>query len=207
MGSGRAGVPSGNHFATATMSLASAAGVAALVLGASIARLESTPAAYGWTWDYVVPAETATMLTDDPQVEALAVVDAGTISIDGRPVVVRGVDTIKGAPPLLILHGRTPEAGEIVLGRRTMSDLGVGVGDSVTAVGTKSTQELRVVGEAVFAGIVDVPEASWGGAVDNDQMTTLDYGEGGSGSGAVVRHRLIVCSNVCTTRSWIGSFP
>jgi len=187
VGSGRAGVPSGNHFATATMSLASAAGVAALVLGASIARLESTPAAYGWTWDYVVPVETATMLTDDPQVEALAIVDAGTISIDGRPVVVRGVNTIKGAPPLLILHGRTPETGEIVLGRRTMSDLGVGIGDSVTAVGTKSTQELRVVGEAVFAGIVDVPEASWGGAVDNDQMATLDYEEGGSGDGAVVR--------------------
>jgi predicted lysophospholipase L1 biosynthesis ABC-type transport system permease subunit len=101
--------------------------------------------------------------------------------------VVRGVNTIKGAPPLLILHGRTPETGEIVLGRRTMSDLGVGIGDRVTAVGTKSSQELRVVGEAVFAGIVDVPEASWGGAVDNDQMTTLDYGEGGSGSGAVVR--------------------
>ncbi len=186
VGAGRAGAPSGNHFATAAIALASAAGVAALVLGASIAQLEATPAAYGWTWDYVVPDSMAARLTDDPDVETLAVVDTGTVTIDGRPIVVRGVETIKGAPPLLVLEGRTPEVGEIVLGRRTMSDLGVEIGDVVNAVGADSSHELRVVGEAVFAGILDIPEASWGAAVDRTVLTALGYGDNESGSSAVV---------------------
>lgn len=186
VGAGRAGAPSGNHFATAAVALASAAGVAALVLGASIARLEATPAAYGWTWDYVVPDFMAAPLTDDMDVETLAVVETGTVSIAGRPIIVRGVETIKGAPPLVVLEGRTPEVGEIVLGRRTMSDLGVEIGDMVDAVGTDSSRQLRVVGEAVFAGILDIPEASWGAAVDRTVLNALGYGESGAGSGAVV---------------------
>jgi predicted lysophospholipase L1 biosynthesis ABC-type transport system permease subunit len=125
-------------------------------------------------------------LTDDTDVETLAVVETGTVTIAGRPIVVRGVETIKGTPPLVMLEGRTPEVGEIVLGRRTMSDLGVEIGDVVDAVGTDSSRPLRIVGEAVFAGILDIPEASWGAAVDRTVLNALGYGDNGAGSGAVV---------------------
>jgi hypothetical protein len=185
VGSGRTGSPAGNHFASAAVAMASAAGVGALVLSASIGHLESTPAAYGWTWDYIVPDAAAESLADDPAVDTLAVVTTGAISLDGRPVIVRGMDSIKGAPPVLVVDGRPPGKGEVVLGRRTMADLGVGIGDAVLAEGTADSQRLRVVGEAVFAGIVDVPEASWGAAIQRSDFDELGVGSE-SGGGAVV---------------------
>ena len=44
----------------------------------------------------------------------------------------------------------------------------------------------RYVGEAIFAGIIDVPEASWGGAVDMEELDLLGLGENSSGTGTVV---------------------
>jgi putative ABC transport system permease protein len=41
------------------------------------------------------------------------------------------------------------------------------------------------VGQAVFAGILDVPEASWGAAVDASDLEALGAGEG-NGAGAVI---------------------
>jgi ABC-type lipoprotein release transport system permease subunit len=185
VGSGRIGSATGNHFAAAAVAMASAAGVGALVLGASTAHLETTPAAYGWTWDYVVPDAAADSLADDAAVDQLAVVVAGAISLDGRPVVVRGMESIKGAPPVLITDGRPPGNGEIVLGRRTMADLGVGIGDTVDAQGSEGSRRMRLVGEAIFAGVIDVPEASWGAAMQASDFEALGVGND-SGSGAVV---------------------
>ena len=54
----------------------------------------------------------------------LAVVSTGVVSLDGRPVIVRGMESIKGPPPVLVVDGRPPGIGEVVLGRRTMDDLG-----------------------------------------------------------------------------------
>jgi ABC-type lipoprotein release transport system permease subunit len=185
VGGGRTGSPAGNHFAAAAVAMASAAGVGALVLSASTDHLESTPAAYGWTWDYVVPDTAADSLADDPAVDMLAVVTTGAISLDGRPILVRGMESIKGAPPVLISDGRPPGKGEVVLGQRTMADLGVGIGDNVVAEGNGDARPMRVVGEAVFAGIIDVPEASWGAAMQQSDFADLGAGSE-SGGGAVV---------------------
>jgi putative ABC transport system permease protein len=185
VGAGSKGPPAGNHFASVAVAMAVAAGVGALVLGASIDRLESTPSAFGWTWDFVVPDSDVGSLADDPDVESLAIVTSGTASIDGRQIVMRGVETVKGPPPILVLEGRLPGKGEVVLGKRTMADLDVDLGDSVHAEGSEGGVELRVVGQAVFAGILDVPEASWGAAVDASDLEALGAGEG-NGAGAVI---------------------
>jgi ABC-type lipoprotein release transport system permease subunit len=184
VGPGRAGSATGNHFAAAAVAMASAAGVGALVLGASTGHLETTPAAYGWTWDYVVHGDAGDSLADDPDVDMLALVTVGALSLDGRPVLVRGMDSIKGAPPVLIVDGRPPGNGEVVLGRRTMADLGVRIGDTIVAHGEDSRQ-MRVVGEAVLAGVIDVPEASWGAAMQASDFEELGV-ESESGGGAVV---------------------
>ena len=140
VGSGRSGPAAGNQFAAAAVAMASAAGIGALVLSASIAHLESTPAAYGWTWDFVVPDDGAEPFVDDSAVEMLAVVSTGVVSLDGRPVVVRGMESIKGPPPVLVVDGRPPGNGEIVLGRRTMDDLGLDIGDELLAEGTDDSR-------------------------------------------------------------------
>jgi len=185
VGSGTTGAPAGNHFACAAVALAAATGIGALVLGASVDNLERTPAAYGWTWDFVITDEAAAALADDPAVESLAVVRTGAITLGGRPMVVRGLTAIKGAPPVLVVDGRSPGPGEVVLGRRTMADLGVAIGDLVTARGTAGSTELRIVGEAVLAGVIDIPEAAWGAAVQQSELDALGISDD-TGAGAIV---------------------
>ena len=56
------------------------------------------------------------------------------------------MESIKGPPPVLVVDGRPPGNGEIVLGRRTMDDLGLDIGDELLAEGTDDSRRLRVVG-------------------------------------------------------------
>jgi hypothetical protein len=173
LGRGRSGSRAANRLGITGVVLAAAAGIASLVLVASVDHVFSTPAAYGWTWDYVVPDQTAAGLADDPGVESVAVVTAGPITFDGRPLLTRGIESLKGEPPVLLVAGRHAGPGEVVLGARTMADLGVGIGDSVVAEGTRERRELQVVGEAVLAGVVDVPEAGWGAAMPLSEFEAL----------------------------------
>jgi putative ABC transport system permease protein len=173
LGRGRSGSRAASRVGITGVVVAAAAGVASLVLVASVDHVFSTPAAYGWTWDYVVPDQAAAGLAEDPEVESVGVVTAGPITFEGRPLLTRGIESLKGEPPVLLVAGRYAGPGEVVLGARTMADLGVGIGDSVVAEGTQERRELRVVGEAVLAGVVDVPEAGWGAAMPLSQFEAL----------------------------------
>ena len=173
VGSGRGRARGANWVAVVAVGLATIAGAAALVLAASVDRLLSTPAAYGWTWDFVVPDEAAQVLADDPAVASVGLVTVAPISLDGRPIMTRGISSLKGELPLRIVDGRPAERGEVVLGSRTMADLHVGIGDTVVATGSREQRELRVVGEAVFAGVLDVPEAGWGAALPLAEFDAL----------------------------------
>jgi hypothetical protein len=185
LGSSRSRLRGANQVATVAVVMATLAAVGALVLTASVTHLESTPAAYGSTWDFVVGDDDAEQLVTDPAVESVGLVRTGPISLDGRPVIVRGVTSLKGALPVLVVDGRPPQRGEIVLGKRTMDDLDVAIGDTVLAHGALEERRLRVVGEAVFAGVVDVPEAGWGAAVPLTEFEALGS-EGDTGAGGTV---------------------
>jgi hypothetical protein len=186
IGSSGSRLRSANHVAATSVALATIAGVGALVLTDSVKHLESTPAAFGWTWDFVIADDDAERLVSDPAVESVGLVRSGPISLDGRSVIARGVTSLKGELPLLVVDGRPPERGEIVLGRRTMDDLDVGIGDTVVARGAREGQRpLRVVGEAVFAGIIDVPEAGRGAAVALDDFDALGS-DAETGAGATI---------------------
>jgi hypothetical protein len=66
-----------------------------------------------------------------------------------------------------------------------MTDLGVAIGDLVDAQGTDGARALRVVGEAVFAGVIDVPEAAWGAAMQQPDLDALGVSDD-TGAGAVI---------------------
>jgi ABC-type lipoprotein release transport system permease subunit len=82
---------------------------------------------------------------------------------------------------VLVVDGREAGPGEVVLGKRTMDDLGVDIGDTIKARGTSSKRDLRVVGEAVLAGVVDLPEAGWGAAMPIADFDALGHEGGDSG--------------------------
>jgi putative ABC transport system permease protein len=74
------------------------------------------------------------------------------LSLDGMNVPAVGYEPGRGDVGLTIIRGRAPGDGEIALGRRTLSQLGVGLGDTVTARFGDTTRVLRVVGRSVLPG-------------------------------------------------------
>ena len=165
-----------NRAAAAGVALATVAGVGALVLVTSVDHVFATPAAYGWIWDFEVSSDTASGLAADPAVRSVGLMTSTPVTVEGQAILTRGVSSLKGELPVLVVDGRPPGPGEIVLGARTMANLGARIGDTVTAGGTEGEQELRVVGEAVFAGVVDAPEAGWGAAVPMADLEALGVG-------------------------------
>jgi hypothetical protein len=151
--------------------------VAVGVFGASLARLVSTPAAYGWTWDVSVgnfanPAEAqrATRALDATAgIDAYAGVATEELLLDGKRVQFMAIEPSKGTVPLQVLEGREPiRPGEVAVGTATLHELGKQIGDTVTmtlAPGQPS-QPLHVVGRMVLsAGPMDVAIAPGKGVV------------------------------------------
>jgi hypothetical protein len=150
---------------------------AAGVFGASLARLLTTPAAYGWTWDVSVGnfasspevRRAAQVLNATPGVDAYAAVFTGGVLVDGNNVEVLALESGKDVIPLRVLEGREPaRPGEIAFGTATLRTLGKHLGDIVTIglAADQPTQRLRVVGRLVVsAGPLDPDIAPAKGAV------------------------------------------
>jgi hypothetical protein len=131
--------------------------VATLTFGASLARLVGTPARFGYSADLtLVDARPADLqrLVSDVRVEAVDLVTTVPMRIedDDRLTDVYAYRSLKGHIPVETVAGRDPAApGEIALGPRTASRLGVGVGDRVRATHAVSgTRSLVVTGIVVL---------------------------------------------------------
>ena len=134
--------------------------VASLVFGTSLRALVDSPQLYGWDWDLTVLDEVgygeidvekaAAILDGDPNVAGWSSAYFQSIDLDGVGVPVLGMPAgARVTPPLLA--GRTVQApDEIVLGRRTIDELGKRLGDTVVLGSEKGTRVLRIVGEAIF---------------------------------------------------------
>ena len=142
-----------------------AAGIflAAVVFGASLSAVVSTPASYGWPWDVATMGGAGYGSTDiasvDGSLDARADVASWTVlgftslvAIDGEPVMsVVGFDR-SSTVDLPLVDGRLPSAAdEVALGARTAADHGVGVGERVglTAPGLRF--------DATVTGLVVLP--------------------------------------------------
>jgi predicted lysophospholipase L1 biosynthesis ABC-type transport system permease subunit len=144
------------------VTLAIGALVASLVYGAGLTQFVSTPARYGWSWDYQVEADNAaaarTALGHDSDVAAIALGGYGQLGIGGRNVSAVGVQPVEGVPSVPILDGRAPRtANEVALGRTTMRQLHVGLGDDVVANVGDTKRRLTVVGAGVFPRFAPYP--------------------------------------------------
>lgn len=160
-----------------TLALAVAAVMAAGAFGESLDRVITTPALYGSNWDAAVslspPAdevasgddlvelaprmqgmvdEAVGELAARPDVDGITVGTFAQLDIGGRSVPALGLDVVTGAAHPTIVDGRRPTgADEVVLGGRTMRQLGVKVGERAPGRGV----DLVVVGRAVFPGYAE----------------------------------------------------
>lgn len=166
-GRGRTSVPVRSTIISAILGVAVIAGV--LGFSASLARLLDQPRLYGWNWDVQVGDQfapdlrpTAARLAARPEADGVAV---ATISRLRRGSVLWdtiAIDPLKGTMAPTVVEGRVPvAANEIMLGTRTLEDLGLGVGDIVHVSAGDRDARLRIVGRGVlpeFAGAARLGE-------------------------------------------------
>jgi hypothetical protein len=173
------GVSTRSTLAGVIMAIAALAG--ALTFLASLDRLVDDPERYGWTFDAVAgqiyeddPGDLFETLADDPGVESFARAGGVAVGAEGRSIGVVGVELGRGILPAPILDGRSPVGPrEVALGRRTLEELGKGVGDTLTLDGSGDPLEFTITGTAV------VPEINQGGpGLGEGAVLTLEgFGE------------------------------
>ena len=136
--------------------------------------LAERPAAWGWTADFAVADTT-------PSIDARLVADPRTRDVErllDAPVTIThgtqrvnltgyGRQTLKGRLPWTVVSGRIPtRTGEVALGPRAASDLGVEVGDSVDFIAADG----HAVATQLVGTVVD-PDLEAGGLGDNALLT------------------------------------
>ncbi len=167
--------------------LATAGLVGALTLDHSLHRVLATPALFGADFDASNMLTSiddkralAEQLVPDPDVEAVALVWAGFGTSDPVPLVGPGgeaevdpkaFESLKGTVSIGQTQGRRPRAAdEVAVGRNVMRELGVKIGDRISATGGKGMVQLTIVGDNLDPG-VDV--AGNGFALTLDGLATL----------------------------------
>ena len=157
-GQGRTALPVRSTLTVMTAALA--AMVAAIVFGASLARLVDTPSRYGQNWDReldlgfggVSGVLAAQVAARQPAVVGYAGGNYGEVTIGTIRTPALGIDALRGHDFLTMLAGRPPATPyEIVLGSRTLAKVHAQVGQNITVSVNDRTRTMRVVGEAVFA--------------------------------------------------------
>ncbi len=174
----RAAVRARSTMLAASAAVGVAVVVAAVVFGASLSNLVSTPRSYGWTWDVAamtgfgygdldLDAVTKT-LDGNEDVDSYAVLGfVNEVSVNGEPVLsVIGLER-RSEIDLTVLDGRPPRAAdEVALGRSTARRHGVAVGDEVTLGGAVDRLTSRT---ATVTGIVVFPAL---GPFNSDRVAT-----------------------------------
>jgi hypothetical protein len=150
--------------------------VAVLVFSVNLDHLVSTPATYGWTWDFSAQdatatapagacAPTTTRLTRVPGLAAVATVCTNGIQVAGKPVTGWGFGQIRGRIEPQVVEGRTPRrTDEVALGATTLAAANRQVGDEVRITGANGTRAYRIVGQTVLPSVSD-PQPLADGAV------------------------------------------
>ncbi len=146
----------------AGIALLTGALVAAMVFGASLSALVSTPRSYGWPWDVAAItgvgygdldlAAAQQALDDDPDVArwtALGLLNE--VSLNGEPMMsVVGFDRV-GVVELPSLEGTMPlRSDQVAIGAKVAKDHGLSVGDTVDLGGVFDGRRATVSGIVVF---------------------------------------------------------
>jgi ABC-type lipoprotein release transport system permease subunit len=156
--------------------LAVATVVIATIFVASTDHLLATPRLYGWTSSgdihtLSLPATPiAAGLAENQQVAAVAAGTTVQLDVSGRTVQGVALNDVHGRVRPDLVNGRSPRTDqEIVLGSRTLDEIGAHIGDKVVVrVGDKADRK-RVVGRAIFPEGGDAT-----GHVDEGAQITFD---------------------------------
>lgn len=163
----RAAIASGRSAGVIATSGGLAVGVllTAVVFGATLGTVLSTPADYGWRWDAgllggfgygsLPAAAVRDALADRDDIDSWDGLSIGAFVVDGLPVTGLAGLGDGGDVRLTMASGRAPTGpGEVALGARTADDLGVGIGDRVEISGDAlEPVEVTVTGIAVLPGL------------------------------------------------------
>ena len=156
---------------------AAAAITAALVFGANLRQL-TTPSRYGQTWDAEITTSQATPLTIGSMQHSLRGLASGVTfgtfgdaHLGRRVVPAYGLQPTVGATLPLAVKGRLPRSNdEVAVGAKTLRQLGISVGDTVTAITSNGRADrLRVVGETLLPALN--PNSPTLGADEGAEMT------------------------------------
>lgn len=151
--------------------------VTVLSFGTSLQQLFDEPRLYGWGWDVQIGDAFAPDLTSEADrlegqsgVEAVAVATTGRIQIDGREVVdALAIRILQGSIAPVVVEGREPtDATDLLLGSRTLRDLGLEVGDDVDVGLGDLVVPMKVVGRGVL------PEGGFAAGLGRGAALTLD---------------------------------
>jgi ABC-type lipoprotein release transport system permease subunit len=156
------------------------AAVGSLVVGTSLDGLVNGPERYGQPWDTFVTSIHADELVDvgarlagDPRIVDVNLADQGELNVTGADgkqtqIASTGLDGASGPMWLAALDGRAPTGpAEIAIASRTMTQLGLHVGDTTTVGGACGEREMTVVGRVI------VP-VMFGGDPDHGSIVTRD---------------------------------
>ena len=157
-GHGRTAVPV--RSALAGMIVAVTSVIAALVFGASLIHLVSTPRLYGQRWQQEldlgfggVPGPLLSgILARQPGLTSYAAGNYGDITVQGTIVPAIGVVPVRGRDFLSLLAGRPPaRRDEIALGAQTLQTLHLRMGQRVAVQVNGVRRRMLITGTAVFA--------------------------------------------------------
>lgn len=128
--------------------------VAGIVFTASLDRLVTSPTRTGMPFDALlsdVSDEDVELALGMPTVGTATEVSSAPLSVSGADLHGYALTALRGSLPIDLSDGRLPRTpDEIVLGLRAARELGVGVGDVVTAVDADGVEhELAVTGTGV----------------------------------------------------------
>jgi hypothetical protein len=157
-GHGRTAMPVRSALAGTVVAVTSV--VAALVFGASLIHLVSTPRLYGQRWQQeldlgfgAVPGPgLSAILARQRGLTSYAVGNYGDITVQGTIVPAIGVVPVRGRSFLSLLAGRPPVSrDEIALGAQTLRSLHRRIGQRILVQVNGVTHPMRITGTAVFA--------------------------------------------------------
>jgi hypothetical protein len=162
-GRGASAIPVRSAFLGAIFGVAGL--TAALVFGASLAHLDTSPHLYGWRWDFKAPDDTQTSACgtndyglskiDGVATDAAVCFQTGTV-IDGRPTNAWAFTNIHGSVEPEVVAGRAPSSpDEAALGAATLHALHKHIGDDVKVQGRNTSRVYRIVGQIVLPPLED----------------------------------------------------
>ena len=184
-GAGSTSVPVRSTLAAVAMAVAAL--VAAFTFGASLDHLLETPRLYGQNWHHVYgfnrspeTLESARTAARDPDIEAVALGASGLRSVlDEVGVEGMTIEPVKGSiitTPLIA--GEMPGPGEILVGPRTLEQLGKEVGDEVSfAIEGVEPSPVRIAGVGVLPPIAEDSEFGEGLLILDHSLACIVVGE------------------------------